>query len=157
MEMKFSEVDILTIKKAFQANISTLVVVILIFSAAEGYGIYSMLQKAVDAQVLDYLFVTMPLIPIFRSVIKIINLRSEVKNGKKMVVFSECKKMVEYGDNPQDYLLIEKFGRVNLTGYNHEVYFSFFTDQPDFYEIHIASKSKVILFAKKIDRDNAIV
>lgn len=152
MESKFSEADILTIKKAFQANISTLVAVILLFLAAEVYLIYSILQKAGDVQLLDYLFVTVFLIPIFRSLTKIINLRSEIKNGKKIVVFSECKKMVEYGDNSQDYLLIEKFGRVNLTGYNHDVYFSFFTEQTDFYEIHIASKSKVILFAKKIDR-----
>ena len=75
----------------------------------------------------------------------------DIKYRKKIVLESLCKRITDNsGDGVSHDLLIEGYGEIDLIDYNHQQYFYTFSEQFELFEIHIAPKSKFILYAKKV-------
>ncbi|AEE53399.1 hypothetical protein [Haliscomenobacter hydrossis] len=75
----------------------------------------------------------------------------EIKQGEKIVLYAICKVITKQRENKSyNYLAIGGYGDVDLSGYNKKHYSSVFTERPERFEIHLAPKTQIILFAKKI-------
>jgi hypothetical protein len=74
----------------------------------------------------------------------------DIKNKKKIILTSLCKAELSYSDVVSRSLNIQDYGEIIMTDYNYRNYFTLFSDQFELFEVHIAPKSKTLLYAKKL-------
>jgi len=152
MNDKLSVEDIICIRKARTDSISMLIFLTFIVPIGWELSLYFGSNELNEINpVLKYVFYILPFSLVFKGVYKLLSFSLDIRNGQKIVLISVCKKRVEDGDGgPYEYLVIEGYGELYFAGFNSEVYGLIFLDKAETYEIHLAPRSKVILFAKRL-------
>lgn len=144
--------DVSTLKKALQTNISILVFVSILCLIWMGYSIF---YQSVDEETSKWgwLSIIASGFLLFSSLYSILGYIYDLVKRRKIVIKANCKKTVHYGESISEYVKIEGYGEIGLSGYNREMYFSYFSAENEKYELHIAPRSKIILFVSKIIND----
>lgn len=151
MKAKLTIDDIATLKQAqiMSMGISTLVIVIC--SIGLSIGLYVVIKTKANIDHWGYIIFIATALVILSTIKRILDFQIDIRNGNKLVVFSDCRKLTKSSDTVSHHLLIKEYGEIDLFNYNYHYYFSFFSEKFEPYEIHLAPKSKVILFAKKLN------
>jgi hypothetical protein len=97
-----------------------------------------------------YLFYIISIALMISAVKNILNYQLDIARGYKLVMTTNCRRYTETGEGTIHHIMIEDYGKVYLSGYNEECYFSRFSEQEKRYEIHLAPLSKVLLFVQYI-------
>jgi hypothetical protein len=111
-----------------------------------------------DSHLPEWLLTFVPLIPLLvllHTVAGYWYYVWDIKKGEKWVFKEQCKrKVINFDADRRNYLWIENFKEIEMEGYNYDNYDNytkyFPEDEIDKYEIHLAPKSEVILYLKKL-------
>jgi len=151
MEVSFNSEDSKALKIAFIENLAWLLFIIFTFSVWFIWGIYLVFVKKEPTEFwLNIIWLMFPLVILINTLRTFSEYAIDFIRKKKVVITSKCKKVKDTGEFVTYYLVIEGHGKMALSGYNYEFYASLFTEEFEDFEIHLAAKSTVILYAKKL-------
>ena len=146
----FNNEDLKALKLAFIENSAALLFTLVSFSACLIWTLYLVFVKKEYTEFWQNIIWIVPLVILTNTLRGISEYAIDYIRKEKVVITSKCKKITDTGEFVTYYLIIEGYGRIALSGYNYEFYYSLFTEEFEEYEIHWATKSTVILYAKKL-------
>lgn len=92
----------------------------------------------------------LPILIIISGILSCTSFIIDIKNRKKIILKTLCKRLTFSSDVVSHHLIIEGYGEIDLIDYNYKEFYDSFSDELELFEIHIAPKSRVILFVNKI-------
>ena len=152
VEKKLSPEDIAILKDARKSHAPY--AALIFFGSLTGFGIYLYARiQASEFQVWSYLVLACLILVAASALKQALSYSTDIQHGEKIVLHTDCKIIIRKSrKSTRHFLDIKGYGEIDFDGYNAKVYDSLFSHVIDYYEIHLAPESQVILFAKKIEQ-----
>ena len=152
MEEKLSPEDITTLKEVRKSDAPYAALVFIGSLIVFGIYLYARIQAA-EFQAWNYLILACIILVAASSLKQALSYSRDIQHEEKIVLRTDCKVIIKKSSkSTRHFLDIKGYGEIDFDGYNAKAYDSLFSTVIDYYEIHLAPESEVILFAKKIEQ-----